>query len=189
MPPKAKFSKEEIINTALDLVRQEGAEALTARSLGDKLGSSPRPIFTLFSSMEDVRSAVTEKAKNLYNEYVKTGLADTIAFKGVGTQYILFSIKEPKLFQLLFMTEKNGTEISSALPVIDGNYEAILNSVITGYDLPYESAKNLYRHLWIYTHGIASLCATKTCKFSAQEISDMLTQVFKSLLKNIKETE
>ena len=54
MPPKPKFTREEIVGTALDLVREKGIEALTARELGAKLGSSARPIFTVFRNMEEL---------------------------------------------------------------------------------------------------------------------------------------
>ena len=54
MPPKAKFKKNEIIETALNIVRTRGFEALTARSLGAELGSSARPIFTVFQSMDEL---------------------------------------------------------------------------------------------------------------------------------------
>ena len=37
MPPKVKFSKEAIIGTALQLVREEGMSSLTARALAEKL--------------------------------------------------------------------------------------------------------------------------------------------------------
>lgn len=40
MPPKAKFTREEIIAAGLDLVREEGFSALTARGLGARLGLS-----------------------------------------------------------------------------------------------------------------------------------------------------
>ena len=43
MPPKAKFTKNEIINAGLEIVRRDGFEALTARALGAELGSSARP--------------------------------------------------------------------------------------------------------------------------------------------------
>ena len=58
MPPKAKFSKEEIVASAVEIVRTHGSDALTARALGQALGSSPRPIFTVFQSMEEVRREV-----------------------------------------------------------------------------------------------------------------------------------
>lgn len=188
MPPKAKFTKEEIIKAALEIVRNEGFPALTARALGAKLGSSARPIFTVFQSMEEVQQAVVDAAKALYREYVQKGLSDTPAFKGVGTQYILFSINEPKLFQLLFMEEyAEVPELSDVLPIIDENYDDILSSVKDGYGLSREIAEKLYRHLWIYTHGIAALCATKTCRFTGEEISTMMTEVFIGLLKSLKQ--
>ena len=54
MPRKALFTKEEIVEKALDLVRRKGLDALTARELGAALGSSSRPIFTLYNNMEEV---------------------------------------------------------------------------------------------------------------------------------------
>ena len=96
MPPKAKFTREEIIQAGLDIIREHGIESLTARSLATKLGSSARPIFTVFQSMEEVQEEVKKSAKSLYAKYVKKGLEQELAFKGVGTQYILFANQEPK---------------------------------------------------------------------------------------------
>ena len=187
MPPKCKFTREEIIDAALDLTREEGFNALTARGLGAKLGSSPKPIFTIFENMEAVQNEVQKAAKALYAEYVQVGLQQKIAFKGVGTQYILFAIKEPKLFRLLFMSEQaQKPSVAGILPTIDESYEQILLSVQNGYGLGKKDAEKLYRHLWIYTHGIAVLCATNMCSFTAEEISTMMTEVCRSLLKEIK---
>lgn len=187
MPPKCKFSREEIIKTALDLTREKGINALTARALGTKLGSSPKPIFTVFENMEEVQSEVQKAAKALYAEYIRVGLHQKLAFKGVGTQYILFAIKEPKLFQLLFMSEQpQKPSVEGILPIIDESYEQILQSVQSGYGLGMKNAENLYRHLWIYSHGIAVLCATNMCSFTAEEIGKMMSEVFVSLLKEIK---
>lgn len=65
MPPKAKFSKTEITDAALNIVANSGIDALTARSLGEALGSSPRPIFTVFDSMEEVQTQVLKK-RNIF---------------------------------------------------------------------------------------------------------------------------
>ena len=190
MPPKAKFTKSEIIEAALNIVRTEGYEALTSRALGTHLGSSARPIFTVFRNMEEVQQATIESAKALYKKYVTRGLEEDPPFKGVGTQYILFSVNEPKLFHLLFMTEqKQIPDLSGVLPLIDESYEDILLSIQKDHEISELSAKKLYRHLWIYTHGIASLCATKMCRFTGEEISMMITEECMSILKKIKEEE
>ena len=48
MPPKARFTREEIIESALNLAAEKGLRSLTARELGAALNSSTRPIFTAF---------------------------------------------------------------------------------------------------------------------------------------------
>lgn len=186
MPPKAKFEKSEIVSAALEIVKREGADALTARSLAEKLKSSPRPIFTVFKSMAEVFEEVEKAARGIYENMVEEGLKEKPAFKGVGKAYIRFAATEPKLFQLLFMREKQSVpDADGVLGSIDGEYARILNSVRESYNLPLDISKQLYMHLWIYSHGIAVLIATKVCSFTAEEISDMLTEVCKSLLTKI----
>ena len=187
MPPKAKFSREEIIDAAINIVREDGFDALTSRALGTKLGSSARPIFTVFQNMEEVQQVVIITAKQKYREYISKGLSQDLAFKGGGLEYILFSINEPKLFQLLFMTEQPQIpDLTGVLPLIDDSYEQILRSIQSGYGIDKSSAEILYRHLWIYTHGIATLCATNMCRFTDEEIGSMIRQVCISILKSIK---
>lgn len=70
MPPKPKFSKEEIIDAALDIVSRDGVAALTARELGEKLGCSSSPIFTVFKSMDEVMQAIRIEAMHRYDKYV-----------------------------------------------------------------------------------------------------------------------
>lgn len=189
MPPKAKFTREEIIDAAFHIARANGPEALTSRALGAYLGSSARPIFTVFDTMEEVQAAVLESARALYKEYVDQGLKQEHPFKGVGTQYILFSVHEPKLFQLLFMKEQKVIpDVSGVLPMIEESYDEILSSIQADYRIGKRPAEKLYRHLWIYTHGIATLCATGMCRFTGEEISSMITEVCVSVLKSIKES-
>ncbi len=187
MPPKAKFTKEQITEAALEIIRERGKDSLTARALGNKLGSSSCPIFTAFKNMEEVQQSVIETAKAVYKEYVDKGLTEVPAFRGVGTQYILFAMNEPNLFQLLFMTEQTSvSNLEGVLLMIDENYDKILASIVNGYGIESNVAERLYRHLWIYTHGIATLCVTKMCRFTSEEINDMMTEVFVSLLKSVK---
>lgn len=190
MPPSTKFQREEIIAAALDIVREAGMNGLTSRSLGARLNTSACPVFTAFGNMDELRREVVAAAKALYKEYVENGLAQTPAFKGVGTQYILFAVREPKLFQLLFMKEQpHIPDLGGVLPLIEESYDKILLSITDGYGLDNAAAEKLYRHLWIYTHGIASLCATKMCRFTGEEISIMMTEVCTGLLSKIREEQ
>lgn len=186
MPPKAKFTKEQIIEAALRVVRKGGAQSLTARALGKELGSSACPIFTVFENMEEVQTETVKAAKKLYAQYIEKGLECKPAFKGTGMQYILFAKNEPQLFQLLFMSEHLILDVDRFLPTVDENYETILASVREYYALNDDEAKYIYTHMGLYSYGIATLYARKVCVFSLDEVSRMLTEVFTSLLKNIK---
>lgn len=187
MPPKAKFTREEIIQAALDIVRQDGTQALTARALGTKLGSSSRPIFTIFQSMEEVQQEVFDAAKELYNQYTKECMNQPSAFMSIGIRYIKFAAEEPKLFGLLFMTEKKAVpDMSNILNFIETEHDEIFIAIKKEYGIDKQTAKRLYQHLWIYTHGIATLCVTKTCTFTEKEIESMLYEVGESLLRNME---
>lgn len=191
MPPKAKFTGEEIVNAALTIVREGGFDALTARALGERLGSSARPVFTVFRSMEDVQERVRSAARDLYNSYVESALSgnegNAPRFKCVGQQYIRFAMSEPKLFQLLFMSEQEQMpDFQNVLPLIETKYEDILISIEEEYGVERPVSLRLYQHLWIYTHGIATLCATRMCGFTGEEIGSMLTEVYKSLLRDLR---
>lgn len=195
MPPKAKFTQDEIIGKALQIVRTEGIDKLTSRELGAQLGSSARPIFTVFESMETVKQEVIRCARELYSQYVEEGLKAKLAFQGVGVAYITFALNEPNLFQLLFMNaqvEKNdagetvSVNVSQILPLIDDSYEKILQSVQKPYGLDRKTADRLYQHLWIYTHGIATMCATKLCNYTMEQMKEMMKEVFDGLLFRIK---
>lgn len=183
MPPKAKFTKEQIISAALDIIRKNGLEALTARELGNELGSSARPIFTIFNSMDEVASAAITAARALFNRYVEEGLAMTPAFKGFGMQSIRFAMEEPKLFQLLFMREsENLPRYSDMLGMVDEHYEKVLRIIEDDFDIDSEQSRRLYFHIWAYAHGISALCATKACVFTMDEISEMLGTAFRCFM-------
>ena len=66
MPPKTKFTKEEIVDAAYEILRVEGEEALTAREVGKRLGTSSSPIFTVFSSMGELKDAALKKATDKF---------------------------------------------------------------------------------------------------------------------------
>ncbi|MCM1105771.1 MAG: TetR/AcrR family transcriptional regulator [Blautia sp.] len=190
MPPRAKFSRTEIVDAAMELVRKDGIESVTARELGAALGSSARPIFTVFSSMDELKEAILERAKAVYKSYVKEGLKEPLAFQGVGAAYIQFAVKEPELFRLLFMMERGKEEdVGHTLVQIDESYEEILESVQRPYDLKREEAEKLYRHLWVYSHGIATMCATSVHVFRPEEVRPMMTEIFRSLLSAVKRGE
>ena len=75
MPPKAKFTREEVVRTALEMVRENGMDTLSARNLSARLGSSASPIFTIFQNMEDVQQEVISAAHEIYRNYLREDIS------------------------------------------------------------------------------------------------------------------
>lgn len=183
MPPKPKFTKEEIVAAALELVSEKGMEALTARELGERLGSSARPIFTVFNSMEEVQEEVRAAALKRFEGYAEKAMHYTPVFKQVGMQMILFAMEEPKLYQLVYMSENAGaTDFKGIVERLGDVAQLCVDVIQRDYVLSKNDAKALFEHVWIYTFGIGALCATGMCRFSQEEIIQMLGQDFMAML-------
>ena len=187
MPPKAKFTREEIIEVALSLAADKGIRALTARELGAALGVSTRPIFTAFENMEEVLSEVRKAALAKFEEYTRKAQEFTPVYKELGLQMVRFAAEQPKLYRLLFMTEKPEAKGFDDVFVNLGDMATLCVEVIQhDYELDYENARLLFQHNWIHTYAVGALIATGVCCFTEKEIQDMLSREFVAMLMLIK---
>ena len=187
MPPKAKFTKEQITKAALCVVSEKGAQALTAKELGAALGTSTTPIFTVFHSMQEVQDAVMLAAMERFEEYAHKAAHLGPVFKQIGMQMILFAKEEPKLYQLIFMSSISEAQTFDDIYAHLGSLaDECLNVLQKDYDLSKADAKTLFEHVWIHTFGIGALCATGMCDFSHEQIAQMLTQDFIAMMMLMK---
>ena len=187
MPPKAKFTKEQITKAALCVVSEKGAQALTAKELGAALGTSTTPIFTVFNSMQEVQDAVMLAAMERFEEYAHKAAHLGPVFKQIGMQMILFAKEEPKLYQLIFMSSISEAQTFDDIYAHLGSLaDECLNVLQKDYDLSKADAKTLFEHVWIHTFGIGALCATGVCDFSHEQIAEMLTQDFSAMMMLMK---
>lgn len=183
MPPKPKFTKEEIVSAALNLVSESGIESLTARELGARLGSSARPIFTVFSGMEDLQIEVRAAAMRRF-ETTTIDCADALPpFKRIGMKMILFGINEPHLYRLLFMQEnKTAVSFEDIFKTLGATAVQCIEAIERDYALCKTEAKLLFETVWIHTFGIGTLCASKMCKLSEEQLGDLLTVEFEAVM-------
>lgn len=179
MPPKFKFTRAEMIKAALDLVREEGISALTARALAKKLGCSAKPIFGLFQNMQEVQQEVLSAANDLYQSYLQEDMESGSypPYKASGMAYIRFAREEKELFRLLFMrdrsdekTEENKQEIAPLIQLIAKN---------TGLDE--EKAYLFHLEMWIYVHGIATMIATSYLNWDMELVERLLSDEYAGL--------
>lgn len=186
MPPSVKFTKDEIVNAALQVVREKGAAALTTRQIAAVLGVSTRPIFTYFQNMQQVQEAVRQAAQGLYHSYIKKGLEQVHPFIGLGEQYIRFATQEPELYRLLFLPLAPGSK-NNAMEEMERTQNLVLDFLQQVYQLDEAAAKRFFRDVWLVAHSLAALIVTNCCPYSPEEIRQILTSVSLSVCKACKE--
>ena len=186
MPPKVKFTKDEIVHAALNVARAKGLAAVTTRDIAAELSVSTRPIFTYFKSMAEVREAILHAAEKIYQEYLFVGLREPVPFYGFGMQYIRFAREEPELYKLLFLTPAE-SENGGAMGAMHRSQELLRTCLQQVYHLDAAAADLYFRDVWLMTHGIATLIVTGGCTYTEEEISSMMTGISISICKAIKE--
>ena len=188
MPPKCRFTREEIIQAALDLTAEKGVGALTARGLAQRLGSSAKPIFGLFANMEEVQQEVVKAANLRYQEYLRQDMSAGRypPYKASGMAYIRFAREQKELFKLLFMRDRTHEEKAAG-----DELEALLGLIQKNMGLSRDDAYRFHLEMRIYVHGIATMIATAYLEWDMDFISAALTDAYQGLRLRFlpKETE
>ena len=174
------YTKDAVLKAAIEVVRRDGEEALTARSIGKELGSSSRPLFTLYDNMDALRSDVRKEAVKLYVDYVADCLDFVPAFKEYGLRLVHFGIREYNLFRMIFFSPDLRLYDFGA-PLI-----ACRDAFMSDYDLTLEQADKLVSISWTFVTGLAALVHTGAVNLTEDQISDNLSEQFVGALSFIK---
>ena len=180
MPRKAFFSKQEIIDKALEILRQQGPEAISARSLCKALGCSVSTLFTVYKNMDELFSDLHAAAEKLFENYMADVIDYQPAFKEFGMRLVKFSREEPQLFHYLFL-DKNSESI-----VADRKARECLQNIEGEYDLSEKQGLELYFQMWVFACGLSALCNKNPQKYSDSDISYLLSLQFSSVLTFLK---
>lgn len=180
MPPKAKIDKQTIINTAIEIVRESGSSALNAREIAKQLNCSTQPIFSNFKSMNELKQEVYKSAFDYYTKHINDEIAKSKhpKYKASGMAYISFAKNERELFKLLFMSKRE----KKAQKNDNLHWKDMTSHVSESNNLSIKQAEDFHSKMWIFVHGIATMCATDFLEFDEQEIGDMLTDIYNPLL-------
>lgn len=185
MPAKPKYTREALLDAALDIIREQSIESITAQELGRRLGASAPSVFTHFASVEDIRRAAVDAARALFDRYAAEGLAMEPPFKGFGMQCLRFAAEEPKLYELLFM--RAGTENPLMHYVqAEGRLGNVIGRLEADLAVSGAAAHWLFSGLVIYAHGLCCMTACGLVHYSEAELAQMLGEMFRRLVIGAK---
>lgn len=187
MPPRVKITRDNIIESAVGIIRKKGMEALGARNIAADLGCSTQPVFSNFRTMEELKAAAIEAADALYQSYLHREMSrgDLPPYKASGMAYIRFAREERELFRLLFMRNRTGEKIDETTEGI----EDLLDILQQNVGLSREDAFLFHLEMWVYVHGIATMIATSYLEWDSRMISRMLTDAYEGMKKRYADRE
>lgn len=182
MPAKKIITKEDLLNAALDIVRESGIEALNMRSLAKRCNCSTQPIYLSFNGIEDLKAQINKEAIKLFQKYMDDEVASGRypKYKAVGMGYIRFAKEEKELFKYVMMHK--GTPTDGMERIFDDTVFMLMKN----YGLYQDEASKLHMHMWIFVHGIASIFATEYIDIDWDTVSQMVTDAYMGITKQFK---
>lgn len=178
MPPKAKITREMIIEASLKIVRNEGAHNLNVRRVAAEMDCSTQPVMYHFKAVSDLKTAVYEAANELHTVYIMTPDPDAEdPFLSIGLRYVQFAADEKHLFRFLFQSD-SFQNVSFQDLMHSDDLSPIISPMCAAANITETQAREIFEVLFICVHGIASLIANNSVSYDKAHLIKMLRNTF-----------
>ena len=157
--PKIKFTKNDILNAAYDVMKQNGIKHISARRIAEKFKGSTAPIYANFSTIDELKNEVIRMAEEKLNEYLYRDYTGRELFDAA-MGFIKFARDEKELFRAIFLDAAEGFS-----DLFDKTMRALLKEEIVLKSFPklsFTQAKDGIERLWVHLFGYATLVFVST---------------------------
>lgn len=189
MPPKARVTKEMIVQAAIAVTRQSGYESINARTVAEQLHCSTQPVMYHFATVEAMKKAAYAQVDRMHSEYLTTVPPGQDPVLGIGLNYIRFAVEEPQLFRFLF--QSGYTQENSLLEMIHSEaLLPVLTAMQEGAGLSMEKTGQVFLTVALFAHGYASIIANNNLQYEETTVAAHLERAWNgALLAAAKEEE
>jgi AcrR family transcriptional regulator len=98
--------RQEILDAARRIVREQGIDQLTMRALGQAVGVTATTLYDYFENKDGVLDALfgegVERLHRSFEEAIKANGPGLPRLRGIGVAYRAFARADPDLFELIF---------------------------------------------------------------------------------------
>ena len=187
MPPRAKITKDMVVDAAFEIARTEGAEQINARTVSQKLGCSTQPVMYHFATIEDLKRAAYEKTDQFHTGYLmNVGEQSDDLLLGIGRNYIRFAIEEPNLFRFLF---QSGYAVENSLPEMfdSEGLKPLIAAMQEASGMNETQMKEVFLTIAMVAHGYASIIANNSLEYDESVISVHLQRAYRGAVLALQE--
>ena len=187
MAAKSIIDKESLLKTAINMVEKEGIESINARSLAKEAGISTKPIYRLYTSLDDLKNDVNEIIKKEYDEFIMRRVDNKNALITVCVAYVEFAGMHKNYFRSMFLS--NNLRWKSVDDVLNEKWtQGTIINLVNKHGLSFDAAKELFMNVWLYANGLATLIASNDLTIDSKEILIRIVKIYKEFSKNLKIT-
>ena len=156
MSRTAVLNKQQIVRCAYDIAREKGRNAITVREIGNRLGKSTAPIYTQYSSSEEIISDLKDYIRELLHRSTMENRTDD-SFLNMGVGFLAFVIENKLIFNDFFLTmgETKFDFDDEDCSNINQMKQSPLTSVLDDKQL-----QSIMQNMQIYTYGLATMICT-----------------------------
>ena len=181
MPAVRKVSKEQIIDAAVDVLRDDGFSAINARSVAKKLGCSTQPIYFSFRNMEELKAALTERAIQMHTQRVRDSLriheGNDSRYSSYGMGFVKFAAEEKQLFRWLYLEgEQLGPYQNDVLT------SEVISVITEEFGCEEDVARRFHQDMVYFTYGLAILANTDHLHLTEAELRETFRREFRALI-------
>lgn len=178
MPPKEVITKKDIMKASIKIVREFGINEVNARKIAKELGCSTKPLFRQYKDMDDLKNELNSCLKDEFNSFANKGVDKNNLLISFSIHFALYAKEEPNIFSALFMGRHTKNKTIEAVISEPWNRRYLESAKIAVGDNNEETARVLFRDIWLYTYGLATQLVIKGVVLSEEEISTLITNIY-----------
>lgn len=185
MPPKNKFTKEQIIETAFEIAKEEGIDSITIRKIADNLGSSIAPIYVNFKDVEELKEAVISKIYEIGNSILQEQNTGDV-FLNIGIASVKFAKDYSVIFKDLIL--KNNGYLNNYDEQLGNNIIQEMKKDEDLKEFSEEELKTLLMKMQVFQAGLSMMATNESfaLKLTDEKIIEMLSDTGEDIVNGMK---
>ena len=177
MPPKQKITKQMVLEAGYDIAKKRGMENVNSRNIAKVLSCSTQPVFSCYSTMEDLKKNVFDFALEKFIcdgiEYVNS--QKSLDFWSLSIQWYLKLLRnEPHLYKVIFCSKGYGNQTPNDFISRYTSNQKVLLKIQTQYELCLDDCRDILLRSYALLHGIGSLVFFNDFEISDEDIIDIV---------------
>ena len=185
--PKAKVTKDMIVEAGFMIVRDEGENMLNVRNVASILGCSTQPVMYCYPTVSEMKSAVLERANEFHTAYlIQNRSAGEDILLSIGMNYIRFAYHEKHLFRFIVMSDK--AQAGGISELITSDDSGMLDPLARQKGLTTEQMKDVFEALFVSFHGYATLVSQDALRFDELHCKRQLMRIYDGVTDRVRES-